>query len=92
MENWKIINQDIDIPTVANMYLFYLSISAVLAGLRWGDNSSPMSDTTALSSMASKCDDVQHLRIPMPYALIVGFVRICRNYGICRNNAKHPSG
>ncbi|MDO6711635.1 Na+/H+ antiporter NhaC family protein [Aliiglaciecola sp. 2_MG-2023] len=74
--SWKIINQDIDIPAAANMHIFYSSISAVLAGSVWGDHCSPISDTTVLSSMASKCDHIQHVRTQMPYALLVGFVAV----------------
>ena len=35
-----------------------------------------MSDTTILSSMASGCDHIEHVRTQMPYALLVGAVAI----------------
>ena len=49
---------------------------AVLAGAIFGDHCSPISDTTVLSSRASGCDHVAHVRTQMPYALTVGAVCI----------------
>ena len=46
--------------------------SSVLAGAIWGDHCSPISDTTVLSSMASACDHVDHVRTQLPYAVLVG--------------------
>jgi Na+/H+ antiporter NhaC len=48
------------------------TISSVLAGSVWGDHCSPISDTTILSSMASGCDHVDHVRTQLPYALGIG--------------------
>lgn len=50
------------------------SISSVLAGAIFGDHCSPISDTTVLSSTASACDHVDHVRTQMPYALLVAAV------------------
>jgi Na+/H+ antiporter NhaC len=50
------------------------SISSVLAGAIFGDHCSPISDTTILSSMASGCDHVDHVRTQLPYALLVAAV------------------
>jgi Na+/H+ antiporter NhaC len=47
------------------------SISSVLAGAIFGDHCSPISDTTVLSSMASGCDHIDHVRTQLPYALLV---------------------
>jgi Na+/H+ antiporter NhaC len=55
-------------------YLLLGTISGVLAGSVWGDHCSPISDTTILSSMASGCDHIAHVRTQMPYALTVGVV------------------
>jgi len=52
------------------------TISSVLAGSIWGDHCSPISDTTVLSSMASACDHVDHVRTQLPYALTVGVIGI----------------
>jgi Na+/H+ antiporter NhaC len=57
-----------------DMHLLYSSIAGVLAGSVWGDHCSPISDTTILSSMASGCDHVEHVRTQMPYAIVVGLV------------------
>ncbi len=46
-------------------------ISSVLAGSVFGDHCSPISDTTILSSMASKCDHIDHVRTQLPYAVVV---------------------
>lgn len=48
------------------------TISSVLAGSVWGDHCSPISDTTVMSSMASGCDHIAHVRTQLPYALAVG--------------------
>ncbi|MEX1050256.1 MAG: Na+/H+ antiporter NhaC family protein, partial [Gemmatimonadales bacterium] len=50
------------------------AISSVMAGAIFGDHCSPISDTTVLSSMASGCDHVDHVRTQLPYALMVAGV------------------
>jgi Na+/H+ antiporter NhaC len=63
--------------TAAHDYhILYSSISAILAGAVWGDHCSPISDTTILSSMASGCDHIDHVRTQLPYALLVGSVGV----------------
>lgn len=52
--------------------LLYGCVSAVLAGAVWGDHSSPISDTTILSSLATQCDHVEHVNTQFPYALVGG--------------------
>jgi Na+/H+ antiporter NhaC len=49
-------------------------ISSVLAGCVFGDHCSPISDTTILSSMASGCNHVEHVRTQLPYAILVAVV------------------
>lgn len=51
-------------------------ISSVLAGSVWGDHCSPIADTTILSSMASKCNHIQHVKTQLPYAILVGLVSL----------------
>ena len=58
------------------LHIVYSTVSAVLAGAVWGDHCSPISDTTILSSMASGCDHIAHVRTQLPYALTVGAVSI----------------
>ncbi len=50
------------------------NISSVLAGAVFGDHCSPISDTTIMSSMASACDHIDHVRTQLPYALLVALV------------------
>ncbi len=52
------------------------TISSVMAGAVFGDHSSPISDTTVLSSMSSSCDLVDHVRTQLPYALVVAVVAL----------------
>ena len=60
----------------ADMHILYSSIAGILAGSVWGDHCSPISDTTILSSMASGCDHVEHVRTQLPYAFLVGTVSV----------------
>ncbi len=52
------------------------TIGAVLTGAVLGDHISPISDTTIMSSMASGCDHIAHVRTQIPYALTVAVVAI----------------
>ena len=54
----------------------YASVSAVLSGSVWGDHCSPISDTTILSSTASGCNHISHVKTQIPYALVVGLISI----------------
>ncbi|MGE4396858.1 MAG: Na+/H+ antiporter NhaC family protein [Sulfurimonas sp.] len=47
-----------------------LCIGAVISGGIFGDHCSPISDTTIISSMASDCEVIEHVRTQMPYALV----------------------
>lgn len=58
------------------MHLIFATVASVLCGSVWGDHCSPISDTTVLSSLASGCDHIEHVRTQMPYALLVGAVAI----------------
>jgi Na+/H+ antiporter NhaC len=72
---WAVLVQNgMDDPS--HYHILYSSVSCVLAGSVWGDHCSPISDTTILSSMASGCDHVEHVRTQLPYALSVGTVAI----------------
>lgn len=57
-----------------SMAIFYNVVSTVLAGSVLGDHCSPISDTTILSSLASSCNHIEHVRTQLPYALTVGLV------------------
>jgi Na+/H+ antiporter NhaC len=72
---WAVLVQNgMDGP--GHYHILYSSVSCVLAGSVWGDHCSPISDTTILSSMASGCDHIEHVRTQLPYALSVGTVAI----------------
>jgi len=60
----------------SGMHILYSTIACSLAGAVWGDHCSPISDTTVLSSIASGCDHIEHVRTQMPYAILVGVVAI----------------
>lgn len=65
----------------ANLHHYMIiNISAVLTGAIFGDHCSPISDTTILSSMGSRCDLLAHVRTQMPYALCVCAVSLICGY------------
>ena len=58
----------------SGMHILYSSVACCLGGAVWGDHCSPISDTTVLSSVASGCDHIEHVRTQLPYAMLVGIV------------------
>ena len=58
--------------TPENMHILYSTIACVLTGSVWADHCSPISDTTILTSMASGCELMDHVRTQMPYAVSAG--------------------
>lgn len=62
--------------TAAGHPVLFACVSAVLAGAVWGDHCSPISDTTVISSLASQCDVIDHVRTQLPYALYAGGVAL----------------
>jgi len=52
------------------------SVATVLAASVLGDHCSPISDTTILSSLASDCNHLDHVKTQMPYAMTVGVVSL----------------
>ncbi|MCJ8166857.1 Na+/H+ antiporter NhaC family protein [Pontibacter sp. E15-1] len=63
------------------MPIIYNVISVVLAGSVFGDHCSPISDTTILSSLASGCNHIDHVKTQLPYAVTVALVAnlVCTN-------------
>jgi Na+/H+ antiporter NhaC len=51
-----------------------LMLGAVLSGGVFGDLSSPLSDTSIISSMAAACDHADHVNTQLPYSLVVAGV------------------
>ena len=68
--------QEQGLSVEASMPLFYNVVASVLAGSVMGDHCSPISDTTIMSSLASSCNHLQHVKTQMPYALTVGGVAL----------------
>lgn len=67
----------IAIPIALNLDLPpALLLSAVLGGGVFGDHCSPVSDTTAVSSLAAGCDILDHVKTQLPYALGCGGLTI----------------
>ena len=55
-----------------------MSVGAVLDGAIFGDHCSPISDTTIMSSIASSCNLIDHVRTQLPYSLFVaGLALLC---------------
>ena len=74
--SWGVLAQN-GLAGPTDLHPIYLAVVAsVLAGSIWGDHSSPISDTTILSSMSASCDHLDHVRTQMPYALTVGAVAL----------------
>ncbi len=71
-----LIAQNSGLDYEGSLAIFYNVVSAVLAGSVLGDHCSPISDTTILSSLASSCNHIEHVRTQLPYALTVGGVSI----------------
>ncbi len=57
-----------------------ICLGAVLDGAIFGDHCSPVSDTTILSSIASNCDALHHVRTQLPYSLTVAALAIVCGY------------
>jgi len=51
--------------------LFFVGISACLAGAVCGDHCSPISDTTIMSSAGAQCNHIDHVSTQLPYAISV---------------------
>lgn len=73
---WSVLELNEMASDPRHLHILYSSVAVVLAGAVWGDHCSPISDTTILSSMASGCDHIAHVRTQLPYALLVGGVAL----------------
>lgn len=71
---------EFNLPAEEATYIMYAVISSVLAGSVFGDHCSPIADTTILSSLASRCNHIDHVNTQLPYAIIVGLVTIILGY------------
>jgi Na+/H+ antiporter NhaC len=57
-----------------------ISLGAVLDGAIFGDHCSPVSDTTILSAIASKCDLMRHVNTQLPYSLFTAAIAMLIGY------------
>jgi Na+/H+ antiporter NhaC len=57
-----------------------ISLGAVLDGAIFGDHCSPISDTTIISSTASSCELMAHVRTQLPYSLFVAAIALIFGY------------
>ena len=71
-----LISQKYGFSYEVSLDIFHNVVSAVLAGSVLGDHCSPISDTTILSSLASSCNHIEHVRTQLPYAATVGLISI----------------
>lgn len=55
-------------------------VAAVLSGSIFGDHCSPVTDTTILSSLGSGCDNIDHVKTQLPYALTVAGLAAVTGY------------
>ncbi|MCP4547669.1 MAG: Na+/H+ antiporter NhaC family protein [bacterium] len=66
--------------TLGTEGMLLLAIGAVLEGSIFGDHCSPISDTTILSSVASGCPHMAHVKTQIPIALAALFVAVFVGY------------
>jgi Na+/H+ antiporter NhaC len=57
-----------------------ISLGAVLDGAIFGDHCSPISDTTIMSSIASSCNLIDHVRTQLPYSIFVAVLALLFAY------------
>ncbi len=67
------------IPIVTSIFvetdpIFFVGVSACLAGAVCGDHCSPISDTTIMASAGAQCNHVNHVSTQLPYAITVAAV------------------
>lgn len=59
-----------DLPAENLLVILPIVIGAVFGGVVFGDNCSPFSDTTIVTSLATGCSPSSHVSSQLPYALI----------------------
>ena len=72
---WAVLQAN-GIADAEHMHILYSCIACVLTGAVWADHCSPISDTTVLSSLATGCDHMDHVRTQLPYALLGGVAAV----------------
>lgn len=63
------------VPIIINLnitHMYPIIFAAIFSGSIFGDHSSPISDTTILSSAGAGCQHIDHVKSQLPYALTAG--------------------
>lgn len=58
---------------INNMNMLSITVAAILSGAVAGDQGSPLSDTTILSSTGAGCGVIEHVTTQIPYVGVVSF-------------------
>jgi Na+/H+ antiporter NhaC len=66
--------------STGDMNFTIVCTSGVLTGAIFGDNCSPISDTTILSSMGTSCNHIDHVQTQIYYAVFVACIAIFIGY------------
>lgn len=61
---------------VPDPFFLTLCFSAVIGGAVFGDQCSPISDTTILSSLSTGCDLMDHVQTQFPLAILAGILAV----------------
>ena len=67
---------------VPDPFFLTLCFSAVIGGAVFGDQCSPISDTTILSSLATGCDLMDHVTTQFPLAILAGVLAMIAYAGL----------
>ena len=78
---WAIANSGA-IPAESAMFFMTICFACVMDGSVFGDQCSPVSDTTVLSSMSTGCDLMDHVRTQAPQAIFAAALA-CITWFIC---------
>ena len=66
----------------ASTAIIFATAASVLDGAIFGDHCSPISDTTVMSSAATSCDHMAHVRTQLPYAMLSMAAAVFCGYGL----------
>jgi len=67
---------------VPDPFFLTLCFSAVIGGAVFGDQCSPISDTTILSSLSTGCDLMDHVQTQFPLAILAGLLAVIAYAGM----------
>jgi len=62
------------VSALGNLDMLLPAMAAVLSGAVFGDHSSPISDTTVLSSAGTSCKVISHFESQLPYAILAAIL------------------